>query len=382
MKNALILCFTNLKNDARVRRQIDYLKDDYKTTVVCFDSYPDPKVEIIHIKPTKLTFLRKIILSAALLMRFHQTAFHLLHDYKNSVEALKHRAFDLIVANDIETLPYAFDLASAKTKVVFDAHEYSPRQFEDRLYWRVFFKRFITDLCKEYVPRTAGMTTINAGLAEAYKNGFKVNPVIITNASDYFDLEPVTTNRYPIRLVHHGIFTVSRSPEIMLEMMELLDNRFTLDLYYLISENASAKTKDYFNEFCDKAKKTGRVRVLPPIKSTEIVSTLHSKYDLGIILVPPVNFNYENGLPNKLFDCIQARLGMAVGPLKEIAKVVTTYNLGVVSKEFTARSMADVLSKVDLPAVNSFKLNTQKAATEMNAKINKKIFLDLVAGLL
>jgi hypothetical protein len=186
---------------------------------------------------------------------------------------------------------------------------------------------------------------------------------------------PVPATSLPIRLVHHGIFNISRQPEIMLDMMRLLDERFTLDLIYLLPQHASPQTMQYFEQFRKKAEETGKIRILPPLKSSEITRALHGRYDVGIILVPPVNFNYENGMPNKLFDCIQARIALAVGPLREIKAIVNRYNIGVVSPDFSAESMAGVINSMTLDDVNTFKENTQKAAQEMNAGFNKEIML-------
>ena len=59
MKKVLVLVLSNLKHDARVRRQILALKDNYKTTVVSFGGDPSPDYELIVVKPTNLTLLRK-----------------------------------------------------------------------------------------------------------------------------------------------------------------------------------------------------------------------------------------------------------------------------------------------------------------------------------
>lgn len=218
------------------------------------------------------------------------------------------------------------------------------------------------------------MSTINQSLAEAYHDQFGIMPIVITNAPRYVDYIPQMRLEFPVRLVHHGIFTKSRSPEIMIEMMKLLDNRFTLDLFYLISPGASADTKNFYEEFKKRASAVG-VRVHPPLDPKDIVSTLHKEYDLGIILVPPLNFNYLNGLPNKLFDCIQARLAMAVGPLKEIARITNEYKIGYVSEGFTAESLAKALQHLTLEELNAFKKNTSKAAQEMNAEFNRQLLV-------
>lgn len=375
MKSVLVICFNDLRIDARVSRQIDFLKSDYKVTAVCFDAYSTSSFEVYKIRKTKLTFLRKILSALFLITGFYYAAYWLLHAYRHHVNELKQRKFDIIVANDAESLPLASAIASANTKIFFDAHEYAPRQFEDRLSWRIFFQRFNTYLCKKYIPCVSGMSTINNGLAAAYEKNFGIKPIVITNAAPFVAHTPTVRDQLPIRLVHHGIFNRSRQPEIMIELMKLLDNRFTLDLIYILPQPVSQQTIDYFESFKKKAAETGKITIRPSLKSSEIIATIHARYDMGIILVPPINFNYENGLPNKLFDCIQARLAMCVGPLREIANVVRQFKIGVVSDDFTAQGMAAAIQKISLDQLNEFKLNTRVAAQQMNAEQNKIVFL-------
>jgi hypothetical protein len=380
MKTALVICFNNLKTDARVTRQINFLKNDYQVTAFCFDAPPTDGVSVYKIRKTNLTFLRKAFSSFFLLTGMHSVAYWLLHDYREHIANFQKR-FDLIVANDIESLPLAFEIAAGHSKIFFDAHEYAPRHFEDRLYWRVFFRRFNIFLCKKFIPKVDGMSVINQGMAVAYEKEFGVRPIVITNASDYVEKEPVAKTAFPVRIVHHGIFTVSRQPEIMIDVMKKLDDRFTLDLIYLLPENASRGTVEFFHDFTKRALATQKIKVLPALKAHEIIPFLHANYDIGIILVPPVNFNYENGLPNKLFDCIQARLGMAVGPLREIANVVRQAEIGIVSDDFTSDAMASAISALTLQDINRFKQRADIAARQMNAASNKVLFLDALKKL-
>jgi len=375
MKSVLVIVFNNLNVDARVTRQINFLTSDYAVTACCFDAGPTTAFEIHKIEKTKLTFFRKVFSSIFLLSRLYSIAYKLVHNYGSHVATLRKRNFDLIIANDAETLPLAFKIATSNTKIYFDAHEYAPRQFEDRRYWRIFFQRFYTHICKVYIPKVNGMCTINHAIANAYEKHFGVKPIIITNATDYFERSPKLPVRQPIKLVHHGIFTISRSPELMIDLMKMLDDRFTLDLIYMIPEGASASTRQYFVEFKAKAAETGKINILPAVTNTEIVPFLNERYDLGIILIPPVNFNYENTLPNKLFECIQARLGLAVGPTPEIASIITKYSIGVISDGFTAEDLASKLNALTADDVSEFKKNSTVAAKEMNAQYNRSLLL-------
>lgn len=377
-KKILIITLSDLRYDARVRRQIHALKEEYHLAVAGFSGEPSSDYELISLSPTPLTLSRKILTSIFLLLRMYTTAHAILHDYLPRLKAaLSDRAFDLIIANDVEALPLAFGL-KPNAKILFDAHEYAPRHFEDKLMWRIFFKDFNTWLCKKYIPLTAGMTTVGKRLADEYEKHFKVRPTVIVNANNYFETEPSPVQEHKIRLVHVGIANPSRKLELMIEMMKQLDSRFSLDLYLLIPGFASGRTKNYIQHLKDLARSNPTIRILPPIKSKEVVQTINL-YDVGVFLLPPINFNYENTLPNKLFDFIQARLGVAIGPTLEMAEIVNRYGIGVVSSNFTPQNLAIELNKLTKTDIERFKKNAGDAARDFNAENNAKLLQQIVA---
>src|SRR5687768_869467 len=140
MKNVLVLVFSNLKHDARVARQIHWLRKNHSVTVVCFDAEETPGVKYIRVRQTQLTLPRKALLAGALALRAYRLAYRLFHNY-GSLRTSLQKHFDLIVANDIDTLPLAFELRTAG-KIIFDAHEYAPRHFENNKIWKTFFQPF------------------------------------------------------------------------------------------------------------------------------------------------------------------------------------------------------------------------------------------------
>lgn len=382
MKKILVLSFTYLQRDARVRRQVDMLKKNYQVTVACLDADETTAYTLIKLKTRKLTWLRKGVMAFFLLIRWYNKAHHVLHPYRYLAQTLQPQRFDLVIANDVESLPLAFEIADQqKSKVLFDAHEYAPRHFEDKPLWKFFFQPLNIYICKKFIPRVDSMITIGQGLATEYEKSFGVKAVVITNANVYFDLTPSPLSCTSIKLVHHGIATPSRKLEIMIEMMEYLDERFTLDMYLLSQGYSSKKTIDYPETLRQLAAKTNRVRILPPINSTDIVPTIN-QYDVGLFLIPPINFNYANTLPNKLFDFIQARLAIAIGPTPEMAEIVNRYKIGVVSEDFTAKSLADKLNEITHASLGSFKANTAQAALDLNAEKNEEIFNQIITQLL
>jgi hypothetical protein len=293
---------------------------------------------------------------------------------------LINRSFDLIIANDIESLPLAFKIKK-KEKILFDAHEFAPRHFEDKLVWRIFFQRFNKYLCKKYLPLVDEMITVGTGLAREYAAHYPVKPVVVTNANYYAHLTPLPVDDKKIRLIHHGAANPSRQLEIMIDMMNYLDDRFTFDLMLLTPTIANKKTRSYLESLKNLIKDNPKIKILPPVKSSEVVNFIHH-YDMGIFLLPPINFNYANTLPNKLFDYIQARLAIAIGPTPEMAELVNRYDLGVVSEDFTSPSLAKKINALTTERINYFKAQANKAAFELSAEKNKVILNEIVSNLI
>lgn len=379
MKKILVIVFSNLNHDARVLRHVNFLKDDFDVTVACLDA-PAGSYKIVKLPPQRLTMLKKLVSGGLLLIRFHSLAYRILYPYQSFSTQFVKENFDLIVANDVETLPLAFVFSGTKTKILFDAHEYAPRHFENVRTWRIFFQPFNIHLCKRYIPKVHGMVTVGRKIAEEYAKHFGVMPEVVTNAPAYREFKTRSV-AHPIRLVHHGIGTPSRKIEIMIEMMRILPDHFTLDLILMTPPSSSAQTKAYLGELKAMANFTDRIKFIPPVPVKEILP-LVNQYDIGLIIIPPINFNYANGLPNKFFDYIQARIALAIGPTPEMAEIVKHYNLGVVSDDFFPKSLADKIRDLTPQQIEIFKNNTDTAAHEHSAEKNRNTLLRIIRNIL
>jgi hypothetical protein len=369
-KKALVISFSSLKSDARVKRQIGFLKNTgFEIAAVCYDA-EDPDIKLIKVNPPRLSIARKALSGVLLLLRRYSSAYKLLYGQQISFD----RSFDLIVANDIEALPLAFQL-KGDAKILFDAHEYAPRHFENKLSWRIFFQGFNKFFCAKFIPQVDGMMTIGEGIAKEYEKHYGVSPVIITNAPAYYEIQPKPTDPKKIRLVHQGIANPSRKLELMFEMMEHLDDRFSLDLMLMNPIHRSNIV--YFEKLKELAKVNSRIRFVPPVPTDKIVSTIN-QYDVGIVLIPPINFNYQNTLPNKFFECIQARVALAIGPIPEMRKITEQYAIGVVAEDFNPISLAKKINALNANEIELFKRNTTNVAKEMNGEQNGIHFKDLL----
>jgi len=367
---ALVISYSNLKSDARVKRQIRFLKKmGFEITVACYHS-EDPELKFIKIIPPQLSLIRKALSGTLLLTKRYSKAYQLLYGQQLNVK----ESFHLVIANDIEALPLAFQYRG-NAKILFDAHEYAPRHFEDKLSWRIFFQGLNKFFCTKYIPQVDGMMTIGEGIANEYEKHYGVKPVIITNAPAFLDIQPRPTNPNKIRLVHQGIANPSRKLELMFDMIRQLDERFTLDL--MLMEPVHKSNIAYMKKLKELAKNNPRIQFVPPVPTDKLIPTLH-QYDVGIIVIPPINFNYQNTLPNKFFECIQARMAVAIGPIPEMKKITERFDIGVVSADFTAGALAQKINQLTVENIDHFKRNTAKAAQELNAEKNEITFRKLV----
>ena len=87
-------------------------------------------------------------------------------------------------------------------------------------------------------------------------------------------------------------------------------------------------------------------------------------------------------LPNKLFEYIQARLAIAIGPSPEMAKVVREYDCGLVSSDFKPETLADCLNAIDREKIMHYKNNSDIAARKTSYEIISGELLKLVQQLL
>ena len=179
-----------------------------------------------------------------------------------------------------------------------------------------------------------------------------------------------------IKIIHHGYASPDRCIEIMIETMDYVDNRFSLDLMLVANWNL-----EYYEELKAMAQNRNNVRIIPPVAFEEIVP-FSSKYDIGMFLVPPTTYNLQMCLPNKFFEFIQARLALAIGPSPEMAKYLTAYDLGIVAPNFTPQSMAKALNALTKEQILIYKENANKTAKILNATKEGEKLLNIIERVL
>jgi len=375
MKKVLIISFTNLQNDPRVKRQIIYLNRYYSITTVGLNPVKDLSVEFYKIKPLKRSRLKRIIRSIKYKLHRFDELYWGLYDFLPIIEILKRKDFNLIIANDVETLPLVFNIFK-NTKVILDTHEYAPRHFADQFTWRFFFQRYNEYLCRKYLKKCNKIITVSDGVANEYRKNYGVKLEVITNAVNYTELKPSDVDERNIKIVTHGLANKNRRLEHMIKVMDYADDRFHFDLMLVPVDNKYYK---YLEKISSKRR---NVSLIPPVKIQEIIS-FTNKYDLSFLIFKPFTINFKYGLGNKTFESLQARLGIITGESPEPqANIVNKYGCGLVTKSFEPKEIASELNKLTANDIKEFKNRADIAARELTAERNMKKLGNIVRDLI
>lgn len=357
----LVLSFSSIASDARVLKQVRLFAERYDVTTCGYGPAPEGVVRHLQV-PDDAVYWRKDPL--ALLTFQHRKVLARNAAVAAARPLLAGLTFDVVLADDVDAVPLALDvapvLAYGRAAVHVDLHEYAPAQNEEVLRWRLFVAPYVRWILRRFVPRAASVTTVADGIAARYRDDLGIEADVVVNAAPYVEREPAPVAD-PLRLVHTGAGLRGRHLEIMLDAVALTSTPVSLDLYLTPNDPG------YVAELRERAALLAGVTVHDPVPYEQLDATL-AEHDLGVFVLPPVNRNYANALPNKLFDFVQARLAVIVGPGPEMARLVTRYGLGAVASANTAEALAAALDAVTPDDVARWKAASHAAARALSAE--------------
>ena len=132
------------------------------------------------------------------------------------------------------------------------------------------------------------------------------------------------------------------------------------------------RNPEYYNSL--KTFQSSRIVFIEPVSFDEITRVLN-KFDIGLYYLTPSNFNEKNSLPNKFFEFIQARLCIAISPVKEMKNIVQDYNLGIISDEFNINDLANKIKSLARKDILNFKMNVDSCSYRFSLDFHKESVL-------
>ena len=372
----LLISLSPIHRDSRVLRQLSVVAEFGRVTTVGYGPAPDGASEHIQVPEHLKTLPQDLPGVARLALRRWRSAELAAPAVRWTIRALEGRRFDAVVANEARILALADHVAHG-APVWADMHEWAPEERTHVLSWRLLVAPLMDHLCRVYLPRSTRVTAVGGRIAELYHERYGVSARVMRNSSRWQDLSPSDVLDDEVRLVHSGAAVPGRNLELMIDTVLSLPERFSLDLY-LVPANDGGQ---YMRALTDRAAGVSRVRFHEPVQPAELPSTLN-QYDLGVFWIEPFNTNARLTLPNKLFDFVQGRLGVAVGPSEEMEPIVRGHGLGPVSEGFTVAECAASLKSITAEDLRRWKAASNDASRELSFEHDAEVAREIMRAML
>ena len=276
--------------------------------------------------------------------------------------------FDLLVANDLDTLPAMHLVSRIRRKpLVYDTHEYftgSPEVAGRPVIF--FFWKWLED---RLFPRQQTIITVNASIARLYHEKYRKELHVVRNLPHYLEPVPPPSRQElglpqgpRIILLQGSGINVDRGGEELIQAMDPSLGIQDAILLIIGSGNVIHRLKQQVRD----SGLQQRVMFLPRMPFAELWQyTRHAS--VGVSLDKDSSLNYRFSLPNKLFDYIMAGVPVLASDLPEVAAVIRQYNCGHIINSHEPAIIAHTISQMlaDTSQLQQWKQNCLEAAKEL-----------------
>lgn len=375
----LVVCYSKLHRDPRLLVQIKALSS-FHVVAAGFSEPNAGEREFVQLdEPSRLSKFKKLLNFFGIIFLGKRLIFKPLENETNAKRLSNHAQFDLIIVSDLDVVPALLesDIDLIHSKVVFDAHEYyldfSQGEGLSKSYNRALYKSYL----KMILKHANILVTVSPGLQSLYSNLYGGKIEVIKNLPEY---QRITYSQpgEVIRLVHHGAALPKRELENMISSVSQLGPGYELHFYLLVMNHLTS----YYDSLKSlAAKSNAKIIFHDPVETSKIAFEI-SQYDLGIYNLPPKNLNSRYALPNKLFEFIQGRLGVVIGPSEDMKSIVNQWQLGRIADSFKVEDFTSILKTIDRDQILKFKNNAESASKTLSSETSCKQWQQIASCLI
>ncbi len=375
--NILIFSKRTLHNAPRVIREIEVLKNHFNVFVMGETNPIDETIIYKNIYTQRSHFDKVFNRINTILFRL-KILKHYIPKFNRISQFIIENKINIVIIHEPIFFPLMVALKNKyNVKIVFNAHEYHPLEFEDQLDWLTSVGFVYDKLYRNYLSKLDLMINVCDGIAEKCLKEYGVKSIVIPNAAFISKIPILESNCDKIKIIYHGAILESRKIEEMIKVAELLGENYILD----IMGTALDYNNIYYQKLLKNVSNLSNVSFKKAVLFNEIISTIN-EYDIGIYILNPNGFNNEYALPNKIFEYIQAKLTIAISPSKEMRRIVEKYDLGVVADDFSPESLAKKIKELSKDDIFRFKKNAEIASRIENAERYSELYLSHIKMLL
>lgn len=341
-KKVITSAFSNLYTDQRIEKVCRTLHEDGYAVELIGNDWKGAE-EMKRPYP----FSRIHLASKSLKTAYFEFNWKLYRELKNKADENT-----ILHANDVDAL-YPNYLIAKKLNIplVFDSHEIFSEMpaIQGKMsqkFWRYVEKTIIPDL--------SWMITASESYGKWFQKKFGINPVVIQNAPRKVDFTIEITENSPKILLYQGALNPFRGIDKVILAMHYLDG-------VLLKIAGDGPQKKEYEDLVMKENLQHRVQFLGKLKPEDLRGITVAA-DCGMSIEENGGDSYLYSLPNKVLDCIQARIPLILSKLPELQNIKNQFNVAELIEDHQPQNIAIAVKKVLMKGRRNYQPELEKAS--------------------
>ncbi len=261
----------------------------------------------------------------------------------------------ILLANDLDALlPNVLIAKKLNIPLVFDSHEIFTEMpgLQGKITQKIW--RFLE---RNLVPNIKYMMTESFGYAEWFKNQYGVNAVVVRNIPKRITEKITIPTNNPKILLYQGVINQSRGIPQAILATKFLDNV----IFKIVGDGPKRAEYEALVKRENLEDKVNFLGKLIPTELRKITKTA----DVALSIEENGGVSYLYSLPNKVSDCIQARVPLVLINFPEMMRIYNQFQVGEVVENHDPKNLAEKIKTVIKNGRAYYQPELERAAQEL-----------------
>ena len=325
-KRVLTSAFSNLYTDQRIEKVCQTLfQNGYCVELIGNDWKGAEEMQRPY------SFSRINLRSKTLKTAYFEFNWKLYHELKKKADENT-----ILYANDLDALLPNYILSKTlNIPLVFDSHEIFSEMpaVQGKISQKIW--RYLQG---KIIPNIQFMITASESYAQWFQNQYHINPVVVQNAPKRINLPIEIPENSPKIILYQGALNPFRGIDKAILAMHHLDN-----VIFKIAGDGPRKKE--FEDLVLSEKLQDKVQFLGKLLPEDL-RKITLTVDVGMSIEENAGESYQYALPNKVLDCIQARVPLILSELPEMQNIKNLFDIGEIIKDHQPENIAKAIKMV------------------------------------
>lgn len=327
MKKKLITsAFSNLYTDQRIEKVCQTLHENGYTIELIGNDWKGAEE-----MKRPYSFSRIHLTSKSLKTAYFEFNWKLYHELKSKADQNT-----ILHANDIDALlPNYLIAKKLNIPLVFDSHEIFSEMpaIQGKMSQKLW--RYVE---KTVIPKLTWMITASGSYAKWFQKTYGIHPVVVQNAPRKMNFDFEIPENNPQILLYQGALNPFRGIDKVIMAMHHLDN-------VILKIAGDGPRKEEYESLVIQENLQDKVQFLGKLMPDDLRKVTITA-DCGMSIEENGGDSYLYSLPNKVLDCIQARVPLILSNIPELQNIKNQFDIGETIPDHQPKNIAAAVKKV------------------------------------